>query len=249
MPKIRGRQIRDISVVSEDEAAATYKSTLIADSSEFPLSISSVDSSTSTVTVSSTDLTELELISGDVVEITNSDGADGTYTVNSVTGENTFTVNESISDATSGDLNIYMPTGATLIGVDNRNWSILTSSILQSTLDEIDQLIAESTAWDSETVNLPGNENFRFAQFKVQSGEEFKVYRAGIQLRDGSATSNIEVQVYDVTNSQILYQTSSKSILGTPLVSAGGTLDIALRVVNNSNMTEQVLAHINGIRG
>lgn len=141
MPKLRGRQIRDIAVVSEDEATATHKSTLIADSSKFPLSISSVDSGTNTVTVSSTDLTELELIEEDVVEITNSDGADGTYTVKEVTGKNTFTVNESISDATSGDLNAYMPTGATLVGVDNRSWVNITGSTLQAVLDSADTQI------------------------------------------------------------------------------------------------------------
>lgn len=141
MPKLRGRQIRDIAVVSEDEAAATHKSTLIANSSKFPLSISSVDSGTSTVTVSSTDLTELELIEEDVVEITNSDGADGTYTVKEVTRENTFTVNESISDATSGDLNAYMPTGSTLVGVDNRSWVELSGTDLQSALDAADTQI------------------------------------------------------------------------------------------------------------
>jgi hypothetical protein len=141
MPKLRGRQIRDIAVVSEDEAGATYKSTLIADSSKFPLSISDVDSGTKTVTVSSTDLTELELISGDVIEITNSDGADGTYTVDAVTGENTFTVNESIADATSGDLDAYMPTGATLVGVDNRSWVKITGSTVQAALDSVDTQI------------------------------------------------------------------------------------------------------------
>lgn len=244
--RLRGRQIQDEAVISEQEIKSTYKSTLVSDASEFPITVDSVDGTSGQVTVSGIDLTGLEALPEDIAEITNSDGADGDYTIDSIDSSTTFTVKESISDATSGDLNIYNPVGARYMGVNNNNWSVLTASDVQATFDEIDELIQEATSWDSGRKNLPGGKTYVFSQFRIPSGMTLEIYRAGVQLRDQTTLTGVEVQVYDLTNSTIQYNTDSLSVAGNPLVSLDGPINVALRVSNTTNSTEQVLGHLRG---
>lgn len=237
-------QIRDQGPFSEDEAKATWKSTKVDE--DFPVSIDTVDGTNNQVTITGADLKNLQLLPDDVVEITNNSAA-GTYTVASIDSETTFTVNEDLVDASGGSVTAYNPVGATKLGVDNRTWGQLTGSTAQAALNDLDTKSGRSENWNTRgLVNLPGNEIYRFDQFKIPSGQTLKVVQAGIQRDDQTTLTNLEVQLYDLTNSAILYQTDDDD-QGSPLIEASGSLDIAMRLSNQTSKTHQVSAYFQGL--
>lgn len=135
-------QIEDTDIITNDELGAGDQDTSVA-ASELPYSISSVDSSTKTITVSSGNFNNVRPEKGDAVVITNSDAA-GTYTLDTQVSETEITVQESIPDASSGDLQIYHPPGATRVGVNQNNFSNLSGSTLQQVLESADSQVANS---------------------------------------------------------------------------------------------------------
>lgn len=96
------------------------------------------------ITVSGVNLyhPDYPLESGDIVVISGSTAADGSYFINSITSSTTFTVNESISDSTGGTASFRYPSGASKVGVDPTDISQSSNTDLQTVLEDLDSAIS-----------------------------------------------------------------------------------------------------------
>jgi hypothetical protein len=122
--------------VSHDELASV-NNILINKTGVFPLALSSTASVTRNVYSPAARFIFWQLEPGDIVVISGSTAADGTYTVESITDQQNFIVVESIPDSTGGTTNIYHPGGATRVGVDPAGLSWTSATDLQTVLDEL----------------------------------------------------------------------------------------------------------------
>lgn len=95
----------------------------------------SVVASTKTVTVVAPSMPVTELVTdriqeGDLVKITGGDAA-GTYSVDQVIGDTSFTVKDTIPDATSGSLQFYFRAGSEITGFNNTvlSWPLTLNTV------------------------------------------------------------------------------------------------------------------------
>ena len=129
---------KDYLYISHDELASV-NDILINKTGVFPLSLNSTATSTRNVYQPGGRFITWQLAIGDIVVISGSTAADGTYTVESITDQQNFIVVEAISNSTGGTTNIYHPGGATKIGIDNSTLPWTTSATdLQGALEDID---------------------------------------------------------------------------------------------------------------
>jgi hypothetical protein len=74
---------------------------------------------------------DFQVNSGDLLYIYNTSPggiADGYYTINSVTGVNTLTVNESLANSTGGYIQFRFNSGSTLVGVNSSGMTTVTGN-------------------------------------------------------------------------------------------------------------------------
>lgn len=128
----------DERFISNDELVASVEDTPVY-SGVFPLALNSTASITKNVYAPGGKFGLWAVEPGDVVVIAGSSAADGTYTVDSVTDAQNFTVIETISDSTGGTVSIYHPVASTRIGIRNSTlqWTT-TATDLQGALDDLD---------------------------------------------------------------------------------------------------------------
>lgn len=182
--KIRASQIIDSDLVSEDELGANYKSSVI-ESNTFPVSVASTDSTSKTVTVdSSEDINDWDIQVGDTAEIAGGT-PDGDYTIASIVNDTEFTVEESIPDSSNeGDLTVYHPPGAILIGFDDRNLSDISGADLQGLLESIDQHVSDAIGSPSKLgeVLYSANGTDWEREDPMVSGQGWLINNSGILL-------------------------------------------------------------------
>jgi hypothetical protein len=80
--------------------------------------------------------------SGDTFVLSGSTAADGSYTVDTVVDDDTFTVVEAIVDSTGGTAAFQHPSGASRIGVDPSSISSSTATNAQQVLEDIDAAVS-----------------------------------------------------------------------------------------------------------
>jgi len=99
------------------------------------------------VTVSNDDLRNPDIAPevDDIFVLTGATAGNGTYTINTVTGAYTFTVNEAIPDSTGGSASFRHPSGALKVGVDPSQLYNSTQTNLQGVIEDIDA-VAGGTA-------------------------------------------------------------------------------------------------------
>jgi hypothetical protein len=136
------RDLEDADIVDarelESDGSATYNYLT-------GVTIVSTTSSTKQVVVSGIDIIhDDEIVEEDDIFILSGStgGADGTYTVDSVVDETTFTVVESIADSTGGTGIFRFPPGAIRIGVDPTSIVQSSQSLLQGVLEDLDAAIS-----------------------------------------------------------------------------------------------------------
>lgn len=127
----------DRRFVSHDELLASYKNTPIVPS-VFPIALNSTASVTKNVYAPAAKWGTWEIDKDDIIEITGSTGADGVYTVDTVSDSQNFTVVEAIADSTGGNLSVYHPAASKRIGIDPANLSWTTATDLQQVMDDLD---------------------------------------------------------------------------------------------------------------
>lgn len=104
----------------------------------FPLALNSTASITRNVYTVGGRWITWQLEPGDKIVIAGSSGADGTYTVESITDQQNFIVVEAINNSTGGTVEAFNPVGATRIGVDPTNLDWTSAEDLQTVLEELD---------------------------------------------------------------------------------------------------------------
>lgn len=128
----------DDRFISHDELAAGYLDTEIV-AGEFPLALNSTASSTRNVYTPGGKWGTWSLSPDDKVVISGTTGgADGVYTVESVTDAQNFIVVEAIPNSTGGTVTAYHPVAASRIGVDDSGFATASGSDLQALLADID---------------------------------------------------------------------------------------------------------------
>lgn len=132
----------DIHHISNDELRSdgTYPAKI----GVFPLVLNSTASVTGNIYSPAGHFYSWKIEEGDLVEITGN-VASGMYTVDSVTDQQNFIVNESIVNSTGGFVSIYHPVAATRIGVDPTNLTFSNANDLQRVLEDIDSNITQTS--------------------------------------------------------------------------------------------------------
>jgi len=132
--------LRDIDVVDAGElasdGAASFKTT----------PVTSVSSGTITVNPAADYLGlvygDEPVESGDIFVLSGATAGNGTYTVNAILTNTTFTVNEAIADSTGGSAEFRHPSGASKVGVDPTGISSSAATNLQEVLEDMDASIS-----------------------------------------------------------------------------------------------------------
>lgn len=127
----------DTRFTSHDELLAGDKNVPIF-SGVFPIALNSTSSVSQNVYSPAAKWGTWALDAGDIVVISGSTAADGTYTVASVTDEQNFLTVEPIPNSTGGTLTAYHPIAASRIGIRNSTLQWSTSAdTLQEALDDL----------------------------------------------------------------------------------------------------------------
>lgn len=84
----------------------------------------------------------------DFVVITGTSGGlgDGTYTINVVLSDTSFSVLETIATSTGGSVDFHYKSGATRIGLDPNGLTVVTSNNVQDAIEELDAAIGGTPA-------------------------------------------------------------------------------------------------------
>ena len=127
---------KDELYVSHDELLSK-EDILINKTGVFPLSLNSTAASTRNIYSPAARFITWQLETGDIVSVSGSTAADGLYTVESVTDQQNFIVEESILDSTGGTVSIYHPAGSTRIGVDSSTLDYSDGETLQEVLEDL----------------------------------------------------------------------------------------------------------------
>ena len=130
----------DEKYISNDELGSIGVTEIM--SGIFPLSLNSTAQSTRNVYANGARWVTWELEPGDIVTIVDNT-ASGHYTVEEVSDQQNFIVEEPILDSTGGTVSIYHPVGATRVGVDSSEMDWSDSDNLQEVLEDL--IIATSS--------------------------------------------------------------------------------------------------------
>lgn len=180
--------------VTETELASTFASTQIFEG-VFPVAISSTTAVTNVIVSNSANFKDWKLSSGDIIYIYGNGANDGYKTVQSVISQKIFTTVEALTTTINiGSLFALNPSGATKIGVNTNNFSLLTKDVAQELFEEIDfQLssISPGAHDDLETLVHELSENFDGYETRDADGVvtqiEFKNSLSGILIRSADS--------------------------------------------------------------
>ncbi len=141
MPSIRKVDIIDADIVDANELASTGSIVFITGAS-----VVSTNSGTKIVTLSGIDVfsqpSDTHVEAGDKVTLSGTTGgADGTYTIASVTDATHVVVVEAIATSTGGSANFKYKSGAKAVGVDTGAFTHSSASNLQTVLSDLDGAI------------------------------------------------------------------------------------------------------------
>lgn len=128
------RDLIDAGIVDADE----LKSTASAADEFLAVSVTSVVSGVITVSGANLLIPDTAPESPDIFVLSGASAGNGSYTVDSVTGATTFTVNEAIVDSTGGSGSFRYPAGAKSVGVDPTNLIFTSETDLQAVLEDFD---------------------------------------------------------------------------------------------------------------
>lgn len=187
----------DTKYISNDELAAIGNSYIIPDI--FPLSLSSTANSTRNVYAAGGKWKTWELEVGDLVLIEGCP-ASGDYTVQTVSDQQNFIVEETIPDSTGGTVKIYHPRATTRIGINDNEFVLIDGSNLQEALEDIDYHLQANT---SSGITEVSHRNLDQLVHNIaeDSYEEF-TYGSGIHVSnmtawtDSDKTTKVREELY-----------------------------------------------------
>jgi hypothetical protein len=115
---------------------------------------------------------------GDRVTLSGTSGgaADGTYTVESVTDDDTLIVVEAIADSTGGTLSAFHPVGASKVGFDPTGLTNTTATNVQEALEDIDAAVSSGGITEPQHEDL-----YTLAHDEVRTSFDESVY-TGVRL-------------------------------------------------------------------
>lgn len=194
----------DTKYISNDELAAIGDSYIVAD--VFPLALSSTANSTRNVYAAGGKWKTWELEAGDLVLIEGC-SASGDYTVESISDQQNFIVEETIPDSTGGTIKIYHPMATTRIGIDDSGFILIDGSNLQEALEDIDyHLQASASSGVSEITHRDLNQ---LVHGIAEDSYEEIIYGSGIHVSniivwtDDSKTTKVREEQYSRTGNLI----------------------------------------------
>jgi hypothetical protein len=138
---ITKEDLEDLDIVDAEELASDGSSSFQIFSG---VTTVSTTSSTKRVVLSGIDLLDRDdpLEAEDIVILSGTSGADGTYTVDDVVDSVTFDVNESIADSTGGTCEARHPPGAQKVGLDDTGLTNVTADNVQDAITDLDGAIS-----------------------------------------------------------------------------------------------------------
>ena len=147
---------RDRLYISHDELHSTGKSPYLVVSGVFPVDLNSTSQATKNVYCPSARFITWQADADDIVEVLGCT-ASGLYTIDSVTDQQNFILNEAVVDSTGGTINIYHPPASTRIGCDDTNFVLIEGEDLQTVLESIDDKLGEG-GFSDELVKVSSND-------------------------------------------------------------------------------------------
>jgi hypothetical protein len=145
---IRRQDIVDTEIVDAVELASDGTAVLASG-----ITVVSTALSTKRVVCSGTDFlhdADQKLEADDIVVLSGTDGADGTYTVAEIVDGTTFVVVEAIADSTGGTAVFRYPPGALKVGFDPTGLVNITATDLQGVVQELDAAIPSGTLTEEQ---------------------------------------------------------------------------------------------------
>lgn len=139
---IRREDIEDVEIVDAVELASDATAQIFTGAT-----VVSTTAATKRVVFSGIDLLRApeELEENDILVLSGTTGADGTYTIDSVVDDVTAEVQESIADSTGGTAEARHPAGASKVGCDPTNISDVTADNVQEALEQLSTLSGHHT--------------------------------------------------------------------------------------------------------
>ena len=215
--RIRAGQALDTDFVEELE--------LLSDgtiSQSGPFSISSVTSSTKTIVVTNGTFEDDRVAGGDILEISGGTANDGTYTVDSVTDNDTIVVVEAVSDAgATGEVETFFPPADEKIGIQDPGGNYVHSGTYQTLDDHIKDGTAHQAAGGGITEGQHEDLDTLVHNLSEDMYEEF-TYSGGqvssvIHWTDSGKTTKIREQTFTYTgnkvNTETIKQYNSSGVL------------------------------------
>lgn len=145
---------QDEKHISDNELASSGDILIV--SGVFPINLNSTAQSTRNVYSNESWWITWDVQIDDIVEILGCP-ASGIYHVEEVADQQNLIVKEPIVNSTGGTVNIYHPGGATLIGVDGTNLSVIEGDTLQEILEDIDGRFTTS-GFEDQLVKVSSND-------------------------------------------------------------------------------------------
>jgi hypothetical protein len=180
-----------------------------------PFNISSVTSSTKVIVVTSGKFEDDRVAGGDILQISGGTANDGSYTVASVTDNNTIVVVEAVSDAgAAGAVETFYPPADEKVGIQDPGGNYVHSGTYQTLDDHIKDGTAHQAAGGEDLDTLTHNlSEDMYEEFTYSGGQVSSV----IHWTDSGKTTKIREQTFTYTgnkvNTEVIKQYNSSGTL------------------------------------
>jgi len=105
----------------------------------------------------------------------------------------------------------------------------------------------EVVTFSTPMVHIGDGVALQLARFKLPAGKRFKVLKAQIAKSDGTSTTKLYIEVYDATNSKVLYGTYSNVVKeGSPLATSDAGVEIIIRIKNSTGAAVDCQGFVSG---
>lgn len=162
---ISREDIEDVDIVDAIELASDGTTVFVDDAT-----VVSTTASTKRIVLSGVDLIydkDERVEVGDIIILSGTSGADGTYTVSDIIDQTTLEVSEAIADSTGGTADLIHPSGASKVGLDPSNVSGVTATEMQTAMEQL----SAATGADDKKVQVNGSDaSYDYLLAKLQAG-------------------------------------------------------------------------------
>lgn len=244
MSGLTKEDLRDAAIVDAIELASPGTTVFITGAT-----VVSTTASTKRIVLSGVDLVhdlDERVEPKDLVTLTGTTAADGTYTIANVIDSVTVDVEETIADSTGGTADVKHPPGAGKVGLDPTNVAGVTATEMQTAMEEL----SAATGADDKKVQVDaGDASYDYLFAKLQQGTNVTLTKVdtggGVKVvKIDAATSGITEAQHDAldnmvhwlaeTNYQEIIRTAGKVTNVTNWTDSGKTIKVREMIITRA---------------